>query len=60
MSNSSIWLIDWILSYVTTLGQSRLGSNGNEGVHRIPQLSKAVIPLSDCLESYAGHSLGGV
>ena len=32
MSNSSIWLIDRTLSGATTLGQSGLGSDGNEEV----------------------------
>ena len=39
MSNSSIWPIDRILSGVTTLGQSRPGSDDNEGVLCISQSS---------------------
>ena len=39
MSNSSIWLIDRILSGAITLGQSGLGSDGNKGVLCIPQSS---------------------
>ena len=35
----SIWPIDWTLSDATTSGESEPGSNGNEGVHRIPQIS---------------------
>ena len=48
------------LSGATTPGQSGPGSNGNEGVLRIPQSSStAGTSPSDCLVSYAGHSLGG-
>ena len=37
------------------------GSNGNEGVLRIPQSSSiAGTSPSDYLVSYLGHSLGGV
>ena len=36
------------------------GSNGNEGVLRIPQSSNtAGTSPTDCLVSYTGHSLGG-
>ena len=44
----------------TTLGQSGLGSDGNEGVLHIPQSSSinGILP-SDCLVSYPGHSWGG-
>ncbi len=38
---SSIWPIDRALSGVTTQGQSGPGSDGNEGVLQIPQISKA-------------------
>ena len=43
-----------------TLGQSGPGSNGNEGVLRIPQ-SPSITGTSPthCLVSYTGHSLGG-
>ena len=48
------------LSGATTPGQSGPGSNGNEGVLRIPQSSSiAGTSPSDCLVSYPGHSLGG-
>ena len=57
---SSILPIDRALSGATTPSQSELGSDGNEGVLRIPQSSStAGTPPSDCLVSYAGHSLGG-
>ena len=39
MSYSSIWPIDQIKSGATTPGQSRQGSNGNEGVSYILQSS---------------------
>ena len=43
----------------TTPGQSELGSDGNEGVLRIPQSSSITeASPSDCLVSYPGHSLG--
>ena len=55
----SIWPIDKTLSGATTSGQSRLGSNGNEGVLYIPQSSSITgTSLSNCLVSYLGHSLG--
>ena len=47
MSNSFIWPIDRTLSGATNQGQSGLGSNGNEGVLHIPQLSQAGALLSD-------------
>ena len=48
-----------VLSGATTLGQSEPGSNGNEGVLRIPQgPSITGTSPSDCLVSYPGHSLG--
>ena len=50
---------DRALSGATTPGQSRPGSDGNEGVHRIRQSpSITVTSPSDCLVSYPGHSLG--
>ena len=52
---SSIWPIDMTLSGATTLGQSRPGSNGNEGILHIPQSSRAGTSPSDCLMSYPGH-----
>ena len=47
----SIWPIDRTVSGVTTPGQGRPGSNGNEEVLYIPQLSKAGALPSDCLMS---------
>ena len=59
MSDSSIWHIDRIRSSATTPGQSGPESDSNEGVLRIPQNSNIAEALSsDCLVSYAGHSLG--
>ena len=56
MSNSSIWPIDRILSGATTLGQSGPGSDGNEGVLYIPQISSITGALpSDCLVLYPGQ-----
>ena len=53
--------MDRALSGATTLGQSGPGSDGNEGVFRIPQNSSTAGTLpSDCLVSYPGHSLGGL
>ena len=49
MSNSSIWSIDKTLSGATTLGQSGPGSDGNEGVLRIPQSSSITVASpSEC------------
>ena len=60
MSNSSIWPIDKTLSDATTLGQSRLGSYGNEGVLHIPPKSSITgVSSSDCLMSYPGYLLVG-
>ena len=51
-----IWSIDKSLSGATTPGQSGPGSDGNEGVLRIPQISSITgIWPSDCLVSYLGH-----
>ena len=48
------------LSGATTPDLSGPGSDGNEGVLRIPQSSStAGTSPSDCLVSYPGHSLGG-
>ena len=48
------------LSGATIPGQSGPGSNGNEGVLRIPQSPSITgTSPSDCLVSYLGHSLGG-
>ena len=49
------------LSGATKPGQSGPGSNGNEGVLRIPQgPSITETSPSNCLVSYQGHSLAGV
>ena len=53
---SSIWLIDKTLSGATTPSQCEPGSDGNEGLLRIPQSSSITEPLtSDYLVSYQGH-----
>ena len=52
--------MDRILSGATTPDQSGPGSDGNEGVLRIPQSSSTAGTLpSDCFVSYPGHSLWG-
>ena len=49
------------LSGANTPGQSGPGSDGNKRVYRIPQSPRVTGTLqSDCLVSYAGHSLEGV
>ena len=54
----SILPIDWTISGTTTLGQSRLGSNGNNGVFHILQSSSITgASPSDFLVLYPGHSL---
>ena len=58
MPNSSIWLIDKTLSVATIPRQSGPGSNGNERVLHIPQISKDGASPSDYLMSYTGYSLG--
>ena len=56
---SSIRPIDRILLGATTPGQSGPGSDGNEGVFRIPQSSSITgTSPSDCLVSYPGFQLG--
>ena len=53
--------MDRALSGATTPGHSGPRSNGNEGVHRIPQCSSITrTSTSVCLVSYLGHSLVGV
>ena len=52
---SSIWPINKTQSGVITPGQSGPERNGNKGVLRVTQSSSQ----SNCLVSYAGHSLGG-
>ena len=56
MSNSCIWLIDKTLASATTLGQSKPGSNGNEGALAIPQSSSITGASPSDLVSYTGHS----
>ena len=56
---NSICPIDGTLKGTTSLGQSGPGSNGNEGVHNIPQSSRIRASPSDSLVSYPGHSLEG-
>ena len=54
---SSIWPIDRTLSGATTPGQSGPGSDGIEGVLRIPQSSSITgTSPSDCLVAYPRHS----
>ena len=61
MQFSSIYPIDRVLSGATALGQGGSGSNGNEGVLRIPQSPSITgTSPSDCLVSYPGHSFGVV
>ena len=60
MSNSSIWPTDRIVSGATTLDQSSLGSNGNEGVLHIPQSSRTGVLWSDSFESYIQDTHWGV
>ena len=57
---SSIWPIDRTLSGTTTPGHSEPGSNGNEGVLCIPQISSITeASPGDFLVSYPGKSLEG-
>ena len=49
------WTIDGTLIDTTTLGQSGLGNNGDEGVLHIPQSFITGASSSDCLISYPGH-----
>ena len=61
MQFSSIWPIDRGLSGATIPGQIGPGSDGNEGVLRIPQSSSIIgASPSDCLVSYPGRSLGRI
>ena len=60
MQFSSIEPIDRALSGTTIPGWNGPGSNGNEGVLRIPENSSIIgIFSSDCLVPYPGHSLWG-
>ena len=55
---NSIFPIDRTLSGATISGQSGRGSDGNKGVLGIPQkFSITEASQSECLVSYAGHSL---
>ena len=55
----SFWTIDRTLSDATTPGQSGPGSDGNEGVHRIPQSSRITgTSLSDSLVLYPEYGGG--
>ena len=57
MSNSSICPLDRTLSGATTPGQSGPGSNGNEGLLRIPQSYNITgASQSNCLMLYPRHS----
>ena len=59
MSNSSISPIDRTLSGASFSDQSGPGSDGNEGVFRIPQSPSITgASPSDCLVSYPGDSSG--
>ena len=61
MRNSFIWPIDRTLSGATTLSHSGPGSDDSKGVLCILQSSNITgTSQSDCLASYAGHSLVGV
>ena len=55
----SIWPIDRTLSAATTPDQSVPGSDGNEKIRHISQISKTGASPSDCLMSYLGRSLSG-
>ena len=60
MSYSFIWPKDRTQSDATTPGQSGPGSDSNEGVLHIPQISSITEALlSDCLVSYPAHLLWG-
>ena len=57
---SFIWPIDRTQSGATTPGQGGPGSDSNKGVpHILLNSSIAGNSPSDCLVSYAGHSLAG-
>ena len=57
---NSIWHIDKNLSGATAPGQSGPGSDGKEGVLRIPKSSSITgASPSDYLVLYPGHSFGG-
>ena len=54
----SIWPIDRIISVASIPDQTGPGSNDNERVLRILQISKTGVSPSDCLISLSGHCLG--
>ena len=55
-----VWPIDRTPLDAITPGQSRTGSDVNEGALRIPQTSRITgTSPSDCLVSYPGHLLVG-
>ena len=59
----SAWICRWqynnkTLTGTTTLGQSEPGSNGNEGVLHITQISRTRASPSDYLVSYPWHLFG--
>ena len=57
MSNSSIWPMDRTLSSSMTPGLNGPGSDGNEGILRIPQsFSITEVSPSDCLVYSLGES----
>ena len=56
MSNISIWPINRTLSGATTTGYSGPGSNGNQEVLPIPQISQDGTAPSHSLMSYPGHT----
>ena len=59
MSNSSIWPKDRALSVAYTPGKSGTGSDSNEFVLPIPQISNInEVSPSDYLVSNPGHSFG--
>ena len=57
----SIWFINMILSDATTPGKSGPGSNGNEGVLQIPQISRFPKSRNQMVQCHIqGHSLEGL
>ena len=56
MSNNSSWSIDRTLSGATASGQSRPGSNGNEGVGILPSLERYFISIKMLLPKSLGVS----
>ena len=60
MINNSIWFVDGNLTGTTSPGQSRPGSNGNEGVLHISQSFSTGASVSNDLVSYQEYSLGSL